>query len=173
MHKLAVAACALACAGCTVTTGSNRGEELHQEFAAKAERMTCDLAASQADKAAGRTGVTASATVTYWLGLKAALKPQPIDPSEVAQQIDRLPMLGVDPELIQQGQLLVERMRAAGTAIRSLSGFAWLLPLPGTARAERLARDAVEQCRVIERLRPGLTARYGAEFPPLDLPPPE
>jgi hypothetical protein len=103
----------------------------------------------------------------------AALKPQPIDPSEAARAVGRLPTLGVDPDLVREGQLVVEKMQAAGTVIRSLSGFALLFPLPGTAKAERLARDAVAPCRVVERMRPDLTARYGVEFPPLDLPPPE
>jgi hypothetical protein len=67
---------------------------------------------------------------------------------------------------------VVEKMRAAAASIRPLSGFAVLFRLPqsGMSEAEALSRAAVEQCRVVDRTRPDLTARYGVEFPPLDLP---
>lgn len=176
MNKLAWAvALVVPCAGCAVTSGPRRGEELRQEFQAREERMTADSAAARADKAAGRTsGVTASATVTYWLGLKAALRPVPINPETAAREIDRLPTLGVDPALVREGQLAVEKMRAAGASIRSVSGFAVLFHFPRSqlTEAEALSRAAVAQCRVVEQMRPDLTARYGTEFPTLDLPTP-
>jgi hypothetical protein len=172
MHKLTLAACALACAGCAVSVGSNRGEELDREFQAKGERVTAGLAASRADKAAGRVdGVTASATVTYWLGLKAALNPQPINPEAAARDIDHLPTLGVDPDLVRQGQLVVEKMRAATGTAHTLSETPVLFRFRGSAKLDEQTRDVVIQCRAVERMRPDLTARYGMEFPPLDLPP--
>ena len=49
-------------------------------------KMSCDAATDS--KAAGRAdGVTATATVNYWLGLKAALQPQPITPEAVAREM--------------------------------------------------------------------------------------
>jgi hypothetical protein len=173
MNRLAVTAAVLACSGCAVSSGSNRSEELRQEFQSREERLTADMVAARADKAAGRTGgVTAAATITYWLGLKAALRPLPIDPGVAAREIDRLPTLGVDPVLVRESQFVVEKMRTASASIRSLSGFAVLFHFPRSqfAEAEALSRDAVSQCRVVERMRPKLTARYGMEFPPLDLP---
>lgn len=172
MHKIVSAACVLACLGCAVSVGPNRGEELRREFQARGERTTADLAASRADKAAGRAdGVTASATVTYWLGLKAALSPQPINPEAAARDIDHLPTLGVDPDLLRQSRLVVEKMRAATATAHALSE----TPLPfrfrGSAKLDAQTKDAVTQCRTVERMRPDLTARYGMEFPPLDLPP--
>jgi hypothetical protein len=46
------------------------------------------------------------------------------------------------------------------------------LPQSRWAEAEAPSRAAVEQCQAAERLRPELTARYGVEFPPLDVPAP-
>ena len=172
MHKIALAACALACAGCAVSVGPSRGEERRRQFQADGERMTAGLAAARADKAAGRTGgVTAAATVTYWLGLKAALSPQPINPEAAARDIDHLPTLGADPDLVRHGQLVVEKMRAATATAHSLSETPVLFRFRGSARLDEQTRDVVVQCRAVERMRPDLTARYGVEFPPLDLPP--
>lgn len=174
MHKLALVA-VLSCAGCVVPSGSNRGEEPHQESQSKKERTTAILAAASADKAAGReNGVTASDTVAYWLGLKAALHPIPIDPDPAARKIVNLLTLGVDPELVREGQLVGEKMRAAAAAINSISTFEILFHFPRTrlVEAAALSRAAIEQCQVVERMRPDLTARYGVEFPPLDVPTP-
>src|SRR5690348_1974833 len=119
MKKFVLAACV--CAGCANTNEPNKGKELRPEF----EQERTALAASKADAAAGRTGmVTAASTMKYWLSLKAALHPLPINPAEVAKKVTLLPTLGVDPELVREGQVVAEKMRTAGTAIRSLSGFA-------------------------------------------------
>jgi hypothetical protein len=92
----------------------------------------------------------------------------------VAEEVDRLPTLCVDPGLVREGRLAVETMRAAAASLRSVPAFAILFRYPGSAfaEAEALSGTAVEQCRAVDRLRPELTARYGVEFPPLDLPGP-
>ena len=158
-----------------MTSGPNRGEEFRQEFAGKAERITADIAASRVDKTAGRTdGVTASATVSYFLGLKTALRPQPLNPETAAKDIDHLPTLGVDPELVRQAQDLTAKMWDATRSAHSLSERPVLSPfrLSANSKFEAQLKDMVAQCRVIERMRADLTARYGMEFPPLDLPTP-
>jgi hypothetical protein len=90
--------------------------------------------------------VTASATVTYWLGLKAALNTLPINPEVAGREIDQLPTLGVDPELVRQSQLVVEKMRASGVSLQSLSGFTILFhdPWSQLTEVEALGRVAVE-----------------------------
>lgn len=175
MNRVIVTAAVLACAGCAVSGGSNRGVELRQDFHAKEGRTGDDVTASRADEAAGRTSeVTASATAIYWSGLKAALKPRPIDPKVVARDITSLSTLGVDPDLVWEGQFAAEKMRSAADSIRSISAFAILFHFPRSqlAEAEALSRAAVGQCWVIERMRPKLAARHGMEFPPLNLPTP-
>ena len=176
MHKLALAlATVIPCAGWVVSSGPNRGDELKQQSIARQEVKAADIAAERADKAAGRTtGVTASATVRYWLGLKSVLQPLPIDPTAAAEKISHLPTLGVDPDLVRKGQVVVEKMRAASASIKSITAFELLFHFPRTrfAEAEASSRVAIEQCRVVERMRPDLTARYGMEFPPLDVPTP-
>lgn len=173
MRKLALAACVLACAGC-VTSVSTRGGERRAEFLATETRTTVDLA-TRADKAAGRAeGVTAAATAKYWLGVKSVVNLQPIDTRVAAEVIGRLPTQGVDPDLVREGRLVAEKMRAAAASIGSMPAVTTLFRVP-TSRwleAEALSRAAVEQCQVVERLRPDLTARYGVEFPVLDVPTP-
>ena len=176
MHKLVLALASLIpCPGC-VGSGSNSGDKLQQDVIARQEVMAADIAAVRADNAAGRTaGVTASATVTYWLGLKAALRPRPIDPGAAAETIGHLPTLGVEPELVREGQLVVEQMRAASASIKSISAFEvfFRVSRPRFVEAEvLLSRAAIEQCQVVERMRPDLSARFGMEFPALDVPAP-
>jgi len=168
MNKLILMACVLT--GCAVP--ANRGDKPHRE--SQDERKIIDLAA-RADKAAGRTGVvTASATMTYWLGLKAALKPRPINTETAARDITSLPILSVDPDLVREGQLVAQKMQAASASIKSISAFEIVFHYPRSrfTEAEALSRTAIEQCRVVERMRPDLTARFGVEFPPLDVPNP-
>ncbi len=175
MCKLVLTVTLLTCVGCAVTSGPNRGEELRQEFKTKEEQSITDIAADRADKAAGRTsGPTASATAAYWLGLKTALRPHPIDPASVAREIDHLPTLSVDPLLVREGQVVAEKMRAAGTSIKAISAFEIIFHFPRSRfiEAETRSRDAIAQCRLVERMRPDLTIRYGIEFSPFDLPTP-
>jgi len=173
MKKIAVVACVLACAGC-VTSVSTRGGACRSEFLANEIRTTTDLA-TRADVAAGRAdGVTAAATARYWLNVKAMVNLEPIDPRVTAQVIGRLPTRGVDPDLVREGQLVAEKMQAAAASIDSRSAVTILFHVPQSrwAEAEALRRAAVEQCQFVERLRPELTARYGVEFPTLDVPNP-
>jgi hypothetical protein len=112
--------------------------------------------------------------MTYWLGLKAALHPMPIKPEAAALDIDCLSTQGVDPGLVREGQLVMEKMRTTANAIESVSTFEILFRYPGsrTLAASTAATAAFGQCRVVEGLRPELTARYGVEFPTLDVPTP-
>lgn len=48
----------------------------------------------------------------------------------------------------------------------------WGIPQEQFVAAWNLSRLAIEQCHAVERLRPELTARYGVEFPTLDVPNP-
>ncbi len=173
MKKIAVVACVLACAGC-VTPVSTRGGERRSEFLANEFRTTVD-SATRADTAAGRAdGVTAAATARYWLSVKAMVNLEPINPRVTAQVIGRLPTQGVDPDLIREGQLAAEKMRVAGASIDSMPAVTILFRVPQSRwlEAENLSRLAIEQCEAVELLRPELTARYGVEFPPLDVPKP-
>jgi hypothetical protein len=176
MTRLALAlAVVIPCVGCVVGSGPNRVEAPDQQVHNREEVKTAASAATIADQTAGRTnGVTASATITYWLGIKAALRPHPIDPGAVARDIGNLLRLGVDPELVRESQLVVDKMRAASASIKSLSAVAVLFHFPRSrlAEAEALSREAFAQCQVIERMRSDLTARFGVEFPSLELPTP-
>jgi hypothetical protein len=173
MKKIALVACVLACAGC-VYSASTRGGERRSEFLANEHRTTVDLA-TRADQAAGRAdGVTAAATARYWLNVKAMVNLEPIHPRVTAQVIGRLPTEGVDPDLVREGQLVAEKMRAAAASIDSMPAVTILFHVPQSRwlEAEALSRAAVEQCQAVERLRPELTARYGVSFPTLDVPNP-
>jgi hypothetical protein len=169
MHKLALT-CLIVCAGCiSPGTKMNLGKEYYDE------RMTATRAAADADKAAGRKdGVTASATVTYWMGLKALFSSVPVDSDVMAKEIGGLPTEGVDPELVREGHLIAEKMRAAADSIRLMPAFTILFHRPASRwlEAEALSKAAIEQGYVVERMRPALTARYGVEFPPLNVPRP-
>jgi len=168
MNKLASAiAVGISCVGCVASQTSVERPRVQNREEVKA--------AALADKAAGRTnGVTASATLTYWLGIKAALRPHPIDLALAAREIDHLLKLDVDPELLRESQIAAEKMRAASASLKSLSAFALLFHFPRShfAEAETLSREALAQCQAIERMRPDLTARFGVEFPSLELPTP-
>ena len=174
MTKLVfVLAAIVSCVGCAASSTSRRGEELRQEVEAKQERMAVSLAASKADNVAGRTkGTTAAATSAYWLGLKETLRPLPIDPAVAARTIANLPVRDVDPDLIREGQLVAEKMRAASASVKSLSPFAILFGLPSCAEAANQSRSAIEQYSAAGKLRPVLAARYGMEFPPFNVPTP-
>ena len=167
MNRLALAACFLACAGC-LSTSAKPAEYLAKQSAATQAAMRADLDA-------GRTeGVRAAATMAYWLWVRDALRPVPINPGTAARTIDSLPTQGVDPDLLQQGQLAAEKMRAAAASIDSMPAITVLLHVPSSRwlEAEGLSRAAMEQCQVIERMQPVLKARYGVEFPQLEVPKP-
>lgn len=157
MNGLILVMCLLAGAGCTISMGPNRGEELRREFQARDERATAERAAARVDQTATWSdGVTATATVNYWRGLKAALQPQPNNPDSVARQIDHLPTLGVDPELVRQTQIVVEKMRTPSATAHSLSDSGWfsLFRWSTHARLDAELKDLVAQCRAIEKMRP-------------------
>jgi hypothetical protein len=165
MIKLTLATCVIACAGCVSAIGVSKWDSYGD--------YVDQLHAIDADKAAGRTdGVTASATMKYWIGMKAAVQPVPIYPEVVAQDISKLPTQGVDPDLVRQGQIVVDKMRAAADSINSMPGVTILLRIPWSRwlEAEALSKAAVEQCYLVDQIRPELKARYGVEFPPLDVP---
>ena len=65
-------------------------------------------------------------------------------------------------------------MRAASVSIKSISAFEIFFRIPRSrfVEAEVLSRAAVEQCQVVERMRPDLSARFGVAFPALDVPTP-
>ena len=175
MNKLALAlAAVLPCAGCALTSGPDRDAEMRRGLRVEREKVTAARAASKADSAAGRTdGVTAASTVTYWIGFKAALPPGPINPDAVMRDLSRLSTAGVDPDLLRETNLVSEKMWALSASIQSIPEYAVLFRYPRShfARAEERGRVAVEQCRVVERMRADLTAKYGVEFPPIELPP--
>ena len=106
--------------------------------------------------------------------MKAVVNLEPFYPRVAAEVIGRLPTRGVDPDLVREGQLVAEKMRAAATSINSMPATAILFHVPQSrwAEPEALSRAAVEQYQFVERLRPELTARYGVEFPTLDVPNP-
>jgi hypothetical protein len=165
MRTLALAACVLGCAGC-LSTRPKPAEALAEQSAATA-------AAARADLDAGRSsGVRGAATMVYWLSLTDALHPPPINPGTVARTIDSLPTQGVDPDLLRQGQFVSEKMKAAAASLDSMPVVTILFRVPQSRwlESENLSRAAVEQCQMVERLRPELMARYGVEFPPLDVP---
>ena len=51
-----------------------------------------------------------------------------------------------------------------------MSAFTMLFHVPTSRWAKALSKPAMEQCYVVEKLRPILMARYGVEFPSLDVP---
>jgi hypothetical protein len=170
MNKHAFAICVLACAGCAFSDGSKQDEA--QSLAFQNERKTVFFAALRADHEAGRQdGVMASATVIYWMGLKAALHPAPIDSDVAAKTIVKLSTRDVDPDLVREGQLVAEKMRAAADSIGSMPVVTILfrVPLSRWLEAEALSKAAIDQCRVVEGMRPELKARYGVEFPSFEI----
>jgi hypothetical protein len=175
MIKLAFATWLVACVGCiSFETSGNAGSD--QAFRLEFKEWTTAIdAAKAADDAAGRTlgaeEVTAFYTMSYWMGLKKALHPAPIDSGIAARVIGNLQTRGVDPALLREGQLAAEKMQAAANPIKSMPVYTILFQLPHSRwlEAEALGKAAMEQCYLVEKMRPELSARYGVEFPPLDV----
>ena len=165
MNKIALVTCILTCAGCLSVLTKPAENLAEQSFARDA--------AARADLDAGRTtGERGAATMVYWLSLKDALHPLPINPKAAVRAIDSLPTLGVDPDLLRQGHLLTEKMKIAAATLDSMPVFTILFRIPASRwlDAEASAKAIVEQCNVVAGLRQELTARYGVEFPNLDPP---
>jgi len=172
MIKFAFATCLVACVGCISFETSGNGKAGPSQ-ACLHERGEAFYGASKSDDAAGRTeGVTALATMSYWMGLKLVLQPVPIDSEVAAKGISHLTTKGVDPDLVREGQLAGEKMRATADSIGSMPVYTILFHLPHSRwlEAEALGKAAMEQCYVVEKMRSELSARYGVEFPPLDVP---
>ena len=175
MIRLAFATCLVACVGCiSFETSENAGSD--QAFRLEFNEWTTAIdAAYHADDAAGRTlgaeEVTAFYTMSYWMGLKKALHPAPIDSGIAARVIGNLQTRGVDPALLREGQLASEKMQAAANSNKSMPVYTILFQLPHSRwlEAEALGKAAMEQCYLVEKMRPELSARYGVEFPPLDV----
>jgi len=174
MRKLAFAACLIACTDCiSFETSGNAGPD--QAFRLEFKEWTTAIdAAYHADDAArpslGAEDVTAFSTMSYWMGLKKAL--HPIDSGVAARVIGNLQTRGVDPALLRDGQLVVEKMRAAADSINSMPVYTILFRIPWSRwlEAEALSKAAMEQCYRLEPLRGQLTTRYSVVFPPLDVP---
>jgi hypothetical protein len=179
MIKFAFATCLVACVlvacvGCiSFETSGGPDQAFRLEFK---EWTTAIDAAYYADDAArpslGAEDVTAFSTMSYWMGLKKALHPVPIDSGVAARVIGNLQTRGVDPALLREGQLAAEKMRATADSLGSMPVYTILFQLPHSRwlEAEALGKAAMEQCYVVEKMRLELSARYGVEFPPLDVP---
>jgi hypothetical protein len=169
MIKLAFATCLVACVGCISFERSGNTGPSHPFLN---ERTAAVIAATRADEAAGQRDITASASMTYWMGLKEALHQVPIDSEVAAKDIRNLPTKGVDPDLVRECQLAAEKMQAASESIYSMPVYTILFHLPFSRwlEAEARGKAAMEQCYLVEQMRPELSVRYGVEFPPLDVP---
>ncbi len=159
---LALIAC-LALAGCAAP----RNQEL---YVAAVQRSRADPIHMPRDPA---TPPTREATLAYWTGrFKAGSLTGAEDADEIGRRLGqsaaalrKLPVLGVDPELVEKTLVVAREMQNTARLSQFIHDECWLVPdvvvkeLLNTGSLLTQADDAVNA------MRPVLSQRYGVEFP--------
>jgi hypothetical protein len=116
---------------------------------------------------------TREATLAYWKGLKGSASPSPADMEQLiktmrqnAEMVRKLPVVGVDPELVEKVQVLIREMKNVAE-ISQLAHDEYLFSPPEAVRKEFVTSGAMatQACNAVNAMRPVLSQRYGVEFP--------
>lgn len=115
------------------------------------------------------------ATLAYWKGLKAeTVKAGDTDLNrerlgKSAERLDKLPVLEVDPDLVERGIVLAREMRNMAGLVQYLRDECLppLVPVPEPVMRELMNTGAclAHACEAVNAMRPALSQRYGVEFP--------
>jgi hypothetical protein len=161
----------LVLAGCTISPKEDLGVTAVQANRAENGNLTRDLVST----------TNPQPTLSYWKGLTPFLKVATGDElrrevpkcSQHADAICKLPVMGVDPELVEKALALARELKNAADIGLYLTedGSAFLRPPSESARREfdQTFQLTVEAGDAVKAMRPVLSQRYQVEFPAPEL----
>lgn len=119
---------------------------------------------------------TCEATLAYWNGLKIASLRGADEPDEIrrrlrksAEILRKLPVVGVDPELVEKVLVLAREMENTARLSQYMHDECWppLIPVPEPVTKELLNTGSLltQASDAVAAMRPVLSQQYGVEFP--------